>query len=91
MYLLFLCSVASQLDVNLQHIKVLDAGKLEVHPQGDKSTIHFELHALKNLLPTVVVKVRTCKVYMISPSIAIDKAMLQKLFPSIGWNILHIM
>lgn len=39
-----------------QHIKVLDAGKLEVHPQGDRSTIHFELHALKNLLPTVVVK-----------------------------------
>ena len=72
-YLLFLCLVISQLDVNLQHIKVLDAGKLEVHPQGDRSTIHFELHALKNLLPAVVVKVRVCRIFIFLP-----------IFPSIG-------
>lgn len=43
----------------LQHIKVLDLGKLEIlSPETDKSKIHFHLHSLKNLLPTVIVKVK---------------------------------
>jgi len=44
--------------VDMQHIKILDIKKLEVVPQDvDRSKIHFQLHYLKNLLPTVVVKV----------------------------------
>ncbi|KAL5169453.1 DNA-directed RNA polymerase III subunit 1 [Glycine soja] len=40
-----------------EHIKILDIKKLEVVPQDvDRSKIHFQLHYLKNLLPTVVVK-----------------------------------
>ncbi|XP_059626701.1 DNA-directed RNA polymerase III subunit 1 isoform X2 [Cornus florida] len=39
-----------------QHVKVLDVRKLEVIPQTDKHRLHFELHSLKNKLPTVVVK-----------------------------------
>ncbi|KAK9279694.1 hypothetical protein L1049_013374 [Liquidambar formosana] len=39
-----------------QHIKVLDVKKLEIIPQVDRSKVHFELHTLKNVLPTVVVK-----------------------------------
>ncbi|PSR95151.1 DNA-directed RNA polymerase III subunit 1 like [Actinidia chinensis var. chinensis] len=39
-----------------QHINVLDGKKLEVIPPTDKSKLHFELHSLKNKLPTVVVK-----------------------------------
>ncbi|CAK9184824.1 unnamed protein product [Ilex paraguariensis] len=39
-----------------QHIKVLDVKKLQVIPQTDRSKLHFELHWLKNKLPTVVVK-----------------------------------
>lgn len=42
----------------LQHIKVLDDKKLEVvPPDADRSKIHFQLNYLKNLLPSVVVKV----------------------------------
>lgn len=42
----------------LQHVKVLDIKKLEVVPQdADRSKIHFQLNYLKNLLPSVVVKV----------------------------------
>ena len=44
--------------VDMQHIKVLDIKKLEVVPQdADRSKIQFQLHYLKNLLPSVVVKV----------------------------------
>ncbi|KAK7404643.1 hypothetical protein VNO78_05598 [Psophocarpus tetragonolobus] len=40
-----------------ENIKILDIKKLEVSPQdADRSKIHFQLHYLKNLLPTVVVK-----------------------------------
>ncbi|KAA8544667.1 hypothetical protein F0562_019486 [Nyssa sinensis] len=39
-----------------QHVKVLDNKRLEVIPQTDKNKLHFELHSLKNKLPTVVVK-----------------------------------
>ncbi|TKY57741.1 DNA-directed RNA polymerase III subunit RPC1 [Spatholobus suberectus] len=40
-----------------EHIKILDIKKLEVVPQdADRSKIHFQLHYLKNLLPSVVVK-----------------------------------
>ncbi|XP_027150331.1 DNA-directed RNA polymerase III subunit 1-like isoform X1 [Coffea eugenioides] len=38
-----------------QHVKVLNSRKLEVVPQTDRSKLHFELHALKNKLPSVVV------------------------------------
>ena len=49
----------SQDRVTLQHIKVLDVGKLEIlSPDTDRSKIHFQLHSLKNLLPTVIVKVK---------------------------------
>lgn len=42
----------------LQHIKILDIKKLEVVPQVvDRSKIHFQLNYLKNLLPSVAVKV----------------------------------
>lgn len=44
--------------VNMQNVKVLDIRKLEVIPPGDREKVHFELHALKNLLPRIVVKVR---------------------------------
>uniref|UniRef100_A0A6N2M740 DNA-directed RNA polymerase n=1 Tax=Salix viminalis TaxID=40686 RepID=A0A6N2M740_SALVM len=40
----------------LQRINVLEDGKLEVIPGGDRNKLHFELHSLKNMLPTVVVK-----------------------------------
>ncbi|XP_061361835.1 DNA-directed RNA polymerase III subunit 1 [Gastrolobium bilobum] len=40
-----------------EQIKVLDIKKLEVVPQdADRSKIHFQLHYLENLLPSVVVK-----------------------------------
>lgn len=39
-----------------QHIKVLDARKLEVNPPSDRNKLYFDLHWLKNKLPTVVVK-----------------------------------
>ncbi|KAI3678420.1 hypothetical protein L6452_37711 [Arctium lappa] len=39
-----------------QHIKVLDARKLEVNPPSDRSKLYFDLHWLRNKLPTVVVK-----------------------------------
>ncbi|KAK7278312.1 hypothetical protein RJT34_23339 [Clitoria ternatea] len=40
-----------------EHIKILDIKKLEVVPQdADRSKIHFQLHYLKKLLPSVVVK-----------------------------------
>nr|XP_027126239.1 DNA-directed RNA polymerase III subunit 1-like [Coffea arabica] len=38
-----------------QHVKVLNSRKLEVVPQTDRSKLHFELHTLKNKLPSVVV------------------------------------
>jgi len=44
--------------VDMQHIKILDVKKLRVVPQdGDRSKLHFQLNYLKNLLPSVVVKV----------------------------------
>ncbi|CAJ1979387.1 unnamed protein product [Sphenostylis stenocarpa] len=40
-----------------EHIKILDIKKLRVVPQdADRSKLHFQLHYLKNLLPTLVVK-----------------------------------
>ncbi|RDY11124.1 DNA-directed RNA polymerase III subunit 1, partial [Mucuna pruriens] len=40
-----------------ENIKILDIKKLQVVPQdAEKSKIHFQLHYLKNLLPSVVVK-----------------------------------
>lgn len=38
-----------------QHVKVLNPVKLEVVSEADKAKLHFELHALKNKLPTIVV------------------------------------
>ncbi|XAR60510.1 DNA-directed RNA polymerase [Bertholletia excelsa] len=39
-----------------EHVKILDARKLEIFPPADKSKLHFVLHSLKNKLPTIVVK-----------------------------------
>jgi len=44
----------------LQNIKILDIKKLQVEPQGQgssRSELLFQLNNLKNLLPSVVVKV----------------------------------
>ncbi|XP_027345912.1 DNA-directed RNA polymerase III subunit 1 [Abrus precatorius] len=51
-----------------EHIKILDIKKLEVVPQdADKSKVHFQLHYLKNLLPSVVVKgIKTAERIVIS-------------------------
>ncbi|MFS7953564.1 putative DNA-directed RNA polymerase [Helianthus anomalus] len=38
------------------HIKVLDARKLEINPPSDREKLYFDLHGLRNRLPTVVVK-----------------------------------
>ncbi|KAI3773601.1 hypothetical protein L1987_48131 [Smallanthus sonchifolius] len=38
------------------HIKVLDARKLEINPPSDRNKLYFDLHWLRNRLPTVVVK-----------------------------------
>lgn len=57
----------SQHHIILQHIKVLDVGKLEIlSPETDKSKIHFHLHSLKNLLPMVIVKVKTSMAFVIN-------------------------
>lgn len=49
-----------RIKLKMQHIKVLDVKRLQVIPQADRSRLHFELHYLKNMLPTVIVKgVRT--------------------------------
>ncbi|GLT71996.1 hypothetical protein SLA2020_439710 [Shorea laevis] len=46
-----------KLKLKQEHIKVLDVGKLEIlSPETDRSKIHFQLHSLKDLLPTVIVK-----------------------------------
>ncbi|XP_050232312.1 DNA-directed RNA polymerase III subunit 1 [Mercurialis annua] len=39
-----------------QHIKVMDNRKLEVIPLGDREKVHFELHSLKNMLPSIIVQ-----------------------------------
>lgn len=45
----------------LQNIKILDIKKLQVEPQGSsRSELLFQLNNLKNLLPSVVVKVCVC-------------------------------
>lgn len=60
----------------LQHIKVLDAWKLEILPQeADRSKIHFNLHYLKTMLPTVMVKVSLLELKIFS----LLKTMLQLL------------
>ncbi|KAL8233022.1 hypothetical protein R6Q57_002800 [Mikania cordata] len=38
------------------HIKILDARKLEINPPSDRNKLYFDLHWLRNRLPTVVVK-----------------------------------
>ncbi|KAG8633988.1 DNA-directed RNA polymerase III subunit 1 isoform X3 [Manihot esculenta] len=45
-----------RIKIKPQNVKVLDIRKLEVIPPGDREKVHFELHALKNLLPRIVVK-----------------------------------
>ncbi|KAJ7947738.1 DNA-directed RNA polymerase subunit [Quillaja saponaria] len=58
-----------------EHITALDIKKLVVRSQeGDKSKIHFQLHYLKNLLPSVIVKgVKTAERVVISKEV--DKVM----------------
>lgn len=42
----------------MQNVKVLDIKKLQVYPRlSGRNEIHFQLNILKNLLPSVVVKV----------------------------------
>ncbi|KAM3303404.1 hypothetical protein P3S67_014434 [Capsicum chacoense] len=46
----------SKLKLKEHVIKVLNPRKLEVFPHADKAKLQFELHRLKNKLPSVVVK-----------------------------------
>ncbi|KAM3202365.1 hypothetical protein P3L10_029989 [Capsicum annuum] len=46
----------SKLKLNEHQVKVLNPRKLEVFPHADKAKLQFELHRLKNKLPSVVVK-----------------------------------
>ncbi|KAM4116279.1 hypothetical protein ACB094_02G037700 [Castanea mollissima] len=49
--------IQAKIRVKNEHITVLDGGKLEIRPsETDRSKMHFHLHSLKNLLPTVIVK-----------------------------------
>ncbi|PHU11107.1 hypothetical protein BC332_18037 [Capsicum chinense] len=48
--------LTSKLKVKEHQVKVLNPRKLEVFPHADKDKLHFELHRLKNKLPSVVVK-----------------------------------
>ncbi|XP_071725233.1 LOW QUALITY PROTEIN: DNA-directed RNA polymerase III subunit 1-like [Rutidosis leptorrhynchoides] len=51
-------SILSTLKTKLkpQNIRVLERRKLEIIPEADRSKIHFELHAIKNMLSTILVK-----------------------------------
>ncbi|KAK1405244.1 hypothetical protein POM88_004849 [Heracleum sosnowskyi] len=51
-----MASRSTPLDVDEHNIHVLDARKLEVIPTCDRSKLHFQLHRLKDTLPTVVVR-----------------------------------
>ncbi|XP_065849011.1 DNA-directed RNA polymerase III subunit 1 isoform X2 [Euphorbia lathyris] len=63
-----------------QHIRVLDVRKLEVIPQGDREKVHFELHNLKNMLPSLVVKgIRTIERAVIAQKKREGKASDQEL------------
>ncbi|CAN0927505.1 DNA-directed RNA polymerase III subunit 1 [Linum grandiflorum] len=42
--------------VKSEHVKVLDDRKLEITPPANRDKLQFELHSIKNWLPTVVVK-----------------------------------
>ncbi|CAH9123780.1 unnamed protein product [Cuscuta epithymum] len=46
----------SKLKLKEQHIKVLNPRKVQVTPDTDQSKLHYQLHHLKNKLPSVVVK-----------------------------------
>ncbi|CAH9098236.1 unnamed protein product [Cuscuta europaea] len=46
----------SKLKLKEEHIKVLDSRKVQVTPDSSQSKLHYELHRLKNKLPSVVVK-----------------------------------
>ncbi|KAK9992363.1 hypothetical protein SO802_027348 [Lithocarpus litseifolius] len=49
--------IQAKIKVKNEHITVLDGGKLEIRPsETDRSKMHFHLHSLKNVLPTVIVK-----------------------------------
>ncbi|KAI3724533.1 hypothetical protein L2E82_36314 [Cichorium intybus] len=44
-----------RIKLKANNITVLNDGKLEVHPPYDRNKFHFDLHLLKNKLPTIVV------------------------------------
>ncbi|XP_030973885.1 DNA-directed RNA polymerase III subunit 1 [Quercus lobata] len=49
--------IQAKIKVKNEHITILDGGKLEIRPsETDRSKMHFHLHSLKNVLPTVIVK-----------------------------------
>lgn len=49
--------IQAKIKLKPEHIKVLDAGKLEILPrETGRNKLHFDLHSLKNVLPTVIVK-----------------------------------
>ncbi|XP_075655363.1 DNA-directed RNA polymerase III subunit 1 isoform X2 [Castanea sativa] len=56
--------IQAKIRVKNEHITVLDGGKLEIRPsETDRSKMHFHLHSLKNLLPTVIVKLGSSRCY----------------------------
>ncbi|WVZ04486.1 hypothetical protein V8G54_025292 [Vigna mungo] len=66
-----------------EHIKILDIKKLRVVPQdADRSKLHFQLHYLKKLLPTVVVKAGAI------PGVVVEEMWLEALLimPSMGFG-----
>ncbi|WCJ25207.1 DNA-directed RNA polymerase III subunit 1 [Euphorbia peplus] len=61
-------------------IRVLDIRKLEVIPKGDREKVHFELHTLRNMLPSVVIKgIRTIERAVIAQKKREGKASDQEL------------
>ncbi|KDP44150.1 hypothetical protein JCGZ_05617 [Jatropha curcas] len=63
-----------------QNIKVLDIRKLEVIPLGDREKVHFELHSLKNMLPSITVKgIKTVERAVIAQKKREGKASIQEL------------
>lgn len=60
-YSIYASNIQSFFILFLQNVKILDIKKLQVEPQGSsRSELLFQLNNLKNLLPSVVVKVCVC-------------------------------
>lgn len=61
------CSCNLELNLSLQHVRVVDRDKLRIYPAGtDKSKLQLELHNLKSMLPKVIVKVNKLSIVRFS-------------------------